>query len=285
MSIVTEKIIIDGTDATALSVSGGIGVSGNVNSGDIISGQTISTTSSISAIVVNPTDAVNTGTIDQVSTELTLFGSGNKVALSTGNSLVFKNDNSNQLTAYSGRHKIDPSEIHGFLQNRTIIKQTCSLQNPNLSLVGVGSGGNMLFYNLGILRKDQVIKGVFFWVDVARASGSHFGLYPQTNPTLVVSTPSNSAIVAGINYIDFSTPYTIPTTQVYFLGTLIGGASGVNGVSLNSNVYLNFGRTASTGALTANTQYSNLLFSTLPSTLSGIAFTTSTSNVFVGIYG
>jgi hypothetical protein len=285
MSIVTKNIIIDSTDASALSISGGMGVSGNINSGNI-NGQTISSTSTISATnVVKGTDGANEGTIDQISTELTLSGTGNKVALASGNRLVFKNDESTQLTAYTGRHKIDPADIHGFIQNKTIIKQTCSLQNPNLLFVGVGSGGNMLFYNLGTLRKGEVVKGLFFWVDVARASGSHFGLYTQKNPTMVASTASNIAISAGMNYIDFSSPYTIPTTQVYFLGTLVGGASGVNGLSLQFHNYYNYGFSASTGALTANTQYSNSLYSSLPSSLSGVAFTTSTANVFVGIYG
>jgi hypothetical protein len=282
MSIVTKNIIIDSTDATALSVSGGMGVSGNINSGNL-TGQTISTSSTISTSNdLKKTDGANEGTIDQVSTELILSSSGNKVALSTGNSLIFKNDNSTQLSAFRGRHKIDPVDIHGFLRNRTIIKQTFSLQNPGLLLVGVG-GGNILSYNLGILRKGQVIQGVFFWVDVARASGSHIGIYSQSNVTLVASTPTNSAIVAGMNYIAFSSPYTIPTTQVYFLSAII--PSGVNGLSMNAHNYFNYGFSAVNGTLRANTQYTNSVYTTLPSTYSGVAMTTSNFNVFVGVYG
>lgn len=270
------------TNITSLSVSGGMGISGNINSGNL-SGQTISTSSTISASNhLKKTDGANEGTIDQISTELTFSSSGNKVALSNGNSLIFKNDNSRQLSAFTGRHKIDPTDIHGFMRTRTIIKQTFSLQNPGLVLVGVG-GGNILSYNLGTLRKGQVIQGVFFWVNAARASGSHIGIYSQSNVTLVASTPSNIAIVEGMNYIAFSSPYTIPTTQVYFLSAII--PSGVLGVSMNAHNYFNYGFSAVTGALRANTQYTNSVYATLPASYAGVAMTTSNFNVFVGVYG
>lgn len=285
ISNIAYSVSIEDTNNN-LSIAGNMIVSGNAIVGSLISSQTISSSSTIYGTFMNPTDSSNEGTIDQVSTELTLFGNGNKVSIATNNSLVFKNDNSVQLSAYTGRHKVDPVDIHSFITNRIILKQTLSLQNAsNLILITVGSGGNIRSYNLGILKKGMVIRGVFFWVNVARASGSQVGIYRQSDVTLVASSQSNLAISAGFNYIPLSAAYTIPATDVYYVSTLIGGASGVNGLSLQTHNYYNYGFTATTGKLTANNQFTTATFSSLPSTFSGVVMSTSEYNVFIGIYG
>jgi len=253
-----------------------LSVSGNLRANRYVSNNLFLSNNSL-----NVNDGLNVGTISQVSTELTLSSSGSSVAIANSNNLIFKNDSTIQTTAYTARHKIDPVDIHGFLQNRTIIKQTCSLQNPNLSTPGVG-GGNILFYNLGTLRKGQVIQGAF--CHISGATTGQLGLYTQTSPSLVASTATSRALASGFNYIAFTSAYTIPTTQVYFLAVLVNGA-GITGVSLNAHNYFNYGFSASTGALRVNTQYTNSTYSTLPSSLSGVAFTASNFNVFVGIYG
>jgi len=250
------------------TVAGTIQTGGNITSTGTITGNTLSIA-----------DGLNLGTITQASTELTLSSTGNRVALADANNLIFKNDSSIQRTAYTGRHKIDPADIHGFIQNRIIIKQTFSLQNPNLTLIAVG-GGNILFYNIGTLRKGQVIKGAFFWSD--SVTTCQVGLYTQTSPTLVASTAVNASVVVGMNYINFSSQYTIPTTQVYFMGTIFSGGQGL---SLNPYSNFNYGFSASTGALTANIQYSSSAYASLPSSLTGVALNTSIYNVLIGIYG
>lgn len=250
-----------------------------LSSGAVQTGGNITSTGTITGNTLSIADGLNLGTITQVSTELTLSSTGNRVALADANNLIFKNDSSMQRTAYTGRHKIDPADIHSFIQNRIIIKQTFSVQNPNLTLVGVG-GGNILFYNLGTLRKGQVIRGAFFWHD--SVTTCHVGLYTQSNPTLVASTATNASTVSGMNYIDFSSQYTIPTTQVYFIAARHGAGQGL---SLNPFGNFNYGFSASTGALTANTQYTSSTYASLPATLAGVGMTTSTYNVLYGIYG
>jgi hypothetical protein len=194
---------------------------------------------------------------------------------------ILMNFNYNSSTSF---YQTNVSYI--FTPSNKILKQTLSLQHAsNLILITVGSGGNILSYNLGILRKGTVIRGVFFWIDASRTSGSHFGIYRQSDVTLMASSQSNLAISVGFNYIPLSSPYTIPATDIYYVSTLIGGASGVNGLSLQQHTYYNYGFSATSSKLTANTQFTSQLYSSLPSTLSGATMNTSLYNVFIGIYG
>jgi len=262
------------------SISNNFFVQGNmIVAGTIQTGGNITSTGTISGNTLSIADGLNLGIITQASTEFTLSSTGNRVAIADSNNLIFKNDSSIQRTAYTGRHKIDPVDIHGFIQNRIIIKQTVSLQNPNLGLVSLGS--NVYLLNIGTLRKGQVIRGVFVWSGVD--TNGLFGLYSQSNGTLVAQSPLMAPVSTGMTYANFSSVYTIPTTQVYYIGVRLPG--GVTLLGLSTNVYLNYGFSAATGILSLNTQLITASYSFLPSSLTGITMAASNTNIFAGVYG
>ena len=264
-SLSSENIIIS---------DGSVRTLGNITSNSIITGNTISIA-----------DSANLGGITQISTQLLLSSTGNKVAIASDN-LLFKNDNSAQLTAYTGHHKVDPIYLHGLMQNRTIIKQTISLQNPSVVWAQVGYSGRLIFINLGNLIKNEVIVGAFFWLN-GSSTTCHIGLYPQVdNAPRVASTATNAAINVGLNYVNFSSPFTVPTTQIYYLGILVNGGSTLQMLSLNLNNFHNYLMPGIvTGRLAATTHLSDQSFASLPSSIQSIVFRPYLYSIFVGVYG
>lgn len=195
-----------------------------------------------------------------------------------------------QNTAYSARHKIDPTHIHANLSGYDIIKQTLSLQNSGISTISIGDS-NLVAFCLGTIQKNTIIRGIFIYTVSAVASGCHFGLYKARTGELVAYTPTNSSVGANmINYINLSTPYTVDETTVYYLGLNI--TSPTNGLSINHSYY-NYGFSGAVTVITSTlcrmTQYTpanSYTSGVLPSTVQGVSsWTASPYNVFCGIYG
>ena len=275
---ITNATTSSNTTSGAIVCSGGMGVSENVNVGGTLS---------VTGNMTNPTtlslmDGLNQGIIDQLSTELTLSSSGNKVAISTGNQLVFKDSSSNtyQLSAYRGREVVDNVHINTLVKNYVVVKQTTTVITTNGTLVSV-SGGNLLFSCLGTLYKGQVIRGCFYYLSAAGTG--NFGLYLSSTGALVANSSLNTSFILGWNYIPFTTAYIVPTTQVYHLCINIP-AAGPSAYSLNTSSYLNYGFSSAPTTLARMLQYSNATYSSLPSSAAGITCTTSSYNIVCGVW-
>lgn len=257
-------------------------VAGTIRSiGNIIS------TGSINGNTISIADNSNLGTITQISSELILSSTGNIVSIESDN-LIFKNDNSVQTIAYTGLESTKNIHHSNYILNKNIIRQTTTILNvPSTTTAIVAFNGRMILYNMGTLAKGEVITGAFIWISTNTTCV--VGLYPQVNPSLVISNITRISISAGINYVDFSSPYTIPTTQVYYLGTIIDG-SGVTAPSTNNtvnhfhNYFIGLPGNVVTGKLMYNTQRSDVSFSNLPSSIQNIIFRPYLYNVFCGIY-
>lgn len=272
------------TTSGAIVCSGGMGVAENSNIGGTLSLTNLSTN------FLNVMDGLNQGTIDQVSTELTFSSSGNRVAIGANNQLLFKtNSTGSQITAYRGRHIIDPVEINAHLRNWIVIKQSLSLQNTDILTLSESQvqGGSVNLTCIGTLVKGQVIRGIFVWLSASQTGGCQFGLYRASSTALVASTPANGNVVSGVNFINLSTPYTVDETTTYYFGTLITGSTTMYVLSTLASSYLSYGLTTnpSTGQLSRYNQYTNSTYTSLPSSLSGVGFTLIQRNNWCGVYG
>lgn len=276
-----HNLIINGTGIVN-TVSGGIGIAGNMHIGG---NNSVSGSVSGTVLATNNqayfADGLNQGYIQQLSTELTLGSSGNKIALAPNNALVFDNSSVSQLSAYSERHTINPIEFHG-MNGWDVVKQTLSLQNLNIITTFAVGGGNIYSYCLGTLFKGSVIRGIFTWVNTTLTNGCHFGLYKARTQALVASTASNIGTdISGFVYFNLSSSYTVDETTVYYVSAL--SVSAVNSLSITHSRY-NYDLATSISSLSRRTQYTNSTYTSLPSSLSGVASTSSNNNVFIGVY-
>ena len=173
MSIAYNTLSVE-NDTT---VVGNVRTSGNIVSGGIITGNTISIA-----------DGANLGTIDQISTELTLSSTGSKIAISSGSTLEFKNDSTSQLSAYTAREIVDDCDIFTSLYNianpsnlRYALSSTFALNQSVPTILSVAV--NTIYAYPIRLIKGQVVNGAaVYFTSVAGTPSIRYGLYNTANP-------------------------------------------------------------------------------------------------------
>jgi hypothetical protein len=225
------------------------------------------------------TDGANIGTIDQISTELTLASSGNRVAIATGNSLDFKNDSTSQLSAYTGREIVNDCDLFTSLWNaanpanlRYALSSTFALNQAIPGTLGVVIN-RMYAYPVRLI-KGQVANGAGFYLSVGGSPQVAYALYSTANPGVRLASTATSTPTTGINLFAFSSAYTVPTTGIYYVclyATSIG--SSLSMIAMAGNAYMNYGLTTmTTGVLNMAAQTSSFTGG-FPADLTGRAMT------------
>jgi hypothetical protein len=265
--------------AKAASVTGNISVSGT------ITGNNITTTNTFRV-----TDGANTGTIDQVSTELTLSSSGNKVAIASGNTLEFKNDGTSQLSAYTANEIVDDCDLFTSLYNianpsnpRYALSSTFAINQAMPTTLSISR--NIIYAYPVRLVKGQVANGAAFYLSVSGSPSITYALYNTANPGSRLAVTSAATPVSGMNLVAFTSSYTVPTTGIYYVclyATSVG--SSLTSIVTPSNTYLNYNlSTMTTGVLNKAAQTISVAGG-FPATLSGLTITISSQISYAIVY-
>lgn len=243
------------TGTGALVVTGGVGIGGALNVGTTLTAPQIeATTNGFYAY-----DGANEGRMYQVGTELTLASSGNKVALATSNTLVFKNDNTTQLSAYTGREVADDADIFTFVNNavspasqRYTLSSTFSMGNitptNNYSVAAI----NRIYFFPIRLIKGQIADGIGFYLTAATAAPStRFCFYSRAGVRIRTPGTTNVAVGTRMEFQAFGTPYIVPETDIYYIGVFVSNLNGgtLNMVATPANTYINYGNTTMTAGI------------------------------------
>jgi len=296
-SVVVKNLIITSTEAStststgAIVCGGGMGIAGNINiTGNIVSGGTIIGNSFSTSNILTLTDGVNSGTIRQLGTELTLSSSGSKIVLANNNSLVFKSDNTVQYTAYTGREIVDDCDTHTYIYNsanpstpKYMLSSTFALNQCTPVLYNT-TATTTYAYPIRLV-KGQVINGAGFDLSASGSPQVGFMLYNTANPAAQLATTSanNNVPTTGMNYLSYSNPYTILNTGIYYTCIYVNSiGGGLSLIATPANSYLNYGQiTMSPGVLNKAAQK----FSGAPgATLSGITMTLESNVGYSVVY-
>jgi len=261
------------------SVSGSISTVGNILGGTI-SGNTVSLR-----------DGANLGTITQVSTELTLSSSGNRVAIANGSVLVFKNDSTTQLSSYTANEIVDDCDIFTSLYNianpsnlRYALSSTFAL-NQSIPTTITISANTIYAYPIRLV-KGQVVNGAaFYFASVSGTPSITYGLYSTANPAARLAVTAATTPTATVQLIAFSSAYTVPTTGIYYVCLFASSiGSGLSMVGMAANSYMNYGRTLSSGGgISFGSQ--NTILSGTSGAITGIAVNADKNRLVLCIYG
>jgi hypothetical protein len=281
-SISACKSLLVETNAT---VSGLIATAGNISSSGRITTGNLSTSN-----VFTLTDGANTGTIDQISTELTLSSSGNRVAIASGNTLEFKNDLTTQLSAYTARELIDDCDVFNLVWNaanpsnlRYALSSTFALNQAVPSTLSVSI--NTIYAYPVRLIKGQVADGAGFYLSVSGSPQIAYALYSTANPGVRLASTASTTATNNMCLIAFSSAYTVPTTGIYYVClycTNVG--SSLSMISLAANIYMSYGLSTMTSGLLDKASQTGSVAGGFPATLSGIGMTLSTRVSYALVY-
>jgi cytoskeletal protein CcmA (bactofilin family) len=245
--VITDTTASTSTSTGALVCSGGIGISGaitvggNITSTGTITGNTVSTPNTFTV-----TDGANTGTIDQVSTELTLSSSGNKVAIASGNTLEFKNDGTRQLSAYTGREIVDDCDLFTSLWNSInpsnliyALSSTFAMNQAVPTTLAVTV--NTIYAYPVRLIKGQVVNGAGFYLNVSGSPQIAYALYSTANPGVRLASTATTTATSGVKLINFTSSYTVPTTGIYYICLYASNiGTSLSMIALASNTYIHY---------------------------------------------
>jgi len=257
-------------------ITGNITTAGNITAGGI-SGNTISVA-----------DGANLGTITQVSTELTLSSSGNRVAIPSGSSLIFKNDSTTQWSAYTARELIDDCEIFTSVYNAAnpsnliyALSSTFAINQAIPTTITI-SANTIYAYPIRLV-KGQVVNGAGFFLAVSGTPSITYGLYSTANPAVRLAVTAATNPTSGL--INFLSAYTVPTSGIYYVCLFASSVgSGVSVVGMAANTYMNYNQsTMTTGVLNKAAQTSSTAGG-LAATLSGLTMTLSTQVAYALVY-
>lgn len=267
-----------------LSLSGITNVTGNISASGNITGGTLTTPNTFTVI-----DGANMGTIDQISTELTLSSSGNRVAIASGNTLEFKNDNTSQYTAYTAREIIDDCALFTFCWNsqnpstlRYALTSTFAInqQVPTTLALSI----NTIYAYPVRLIKGQIANGAGFYLSVSGSPAVTFALYNTSNPGSRLATTASNTPTTGMNLVAFSEAYTVPTTGIYFIcinASSVG--SSLSTIAIANNTYMSYGITTMTSGV-LNKAAQTCTSTGFPTSLSGLSMTLSTQISYAIVY-
>jgi hypothetical protein len=201
-------------------------------------------------------------------------------ASSTGNLVlptVQYNDSTTQITAYRER-ELNDCEILSLESGKNILCSTFNLGNVVASYVG--SSQNVFFYAVKLV-KNQTYKGIGL---IIGTSGSiTVGLYNKgLSPTLLASSVQTSLAGTGMTFIDFQTPYTPTTTDIYYAAYVPVG--NINMLYAPNNPYSNHTYGTTNGTLNLRSQFCTL--TSLPATISASQAMSSQDLIgYVVLYG
>jgi hypothetical protein len=267
-----------------ISLSGITNVTGNISASGSISGGTLTTPNTFTV-----TDGANSGIIDQISTELTLSSSGNRVAIASGNTLEFKNDDTSQYTAYTAREIIDDCALFTFMWNsqnpstlRYALTSTFSINQQVPTTLSLST--NRIYAYPVRLTKGQVANGAGFYLSVSGSPSIIYALYNTSNPGSLLAVTAANTPTTGMNLVAFTSSYTVPTTGIYYIcinASSVG--TSLSTIAIASNTYMSYGITTMTNGV-LNKAAQTCISTGFPTTLNGLAMTLSTQVSYAIVY-
>lgn len=296
--VVNGNTVSTSTTTGAIRCAGEFSISGNTNVGsNVVAGRAISGSTLSASNTLRLFDGVNVGTISQTGTNLTLSSSGNIVAVAENHSLVFENDGTSQITAYTGKEIVDECDVHTYIYNtanpstpKYMLSATFPLNQTAPGGANVTSSANEIFCSPIRLVKGQVVTGAGYYLSASGTPRVGFSLYRTFDSSYVrvAKTATESNIPSnGMNYLDYSTSYTVPVTGIYYTClyvTSTGTSFGFVASAFNSGTnYTNYNINPITGTL-------NLLAIRVvvsggpPITMTGLIFTSSTRPAYSVVY-
>jgi hypothetical protein len=262
-----------GTNVGSLQVNGGAGIEKNVNVGGSLA----------------VWDVLNSGTVQQTGTTIGFSSGDGSSPMPSATSALFS-------SAPTFGTTMSNADLHTHIYNyanqstqKTILAQTFSVTSAYLQVTNVYIGaGYPIFYAIH-LQKDQVIKGLLFFF-VAMASDNCYGaIYAKGYQPMRLAYTGNTplSVVQGFNYLPLETHWTVPATDIYYIGQLVTrGTPYILCVGSNSFLHYSTGNPA-TATLSKTTQYYGSGTTTsLPSQITSTpGLTASNFLCYSGVYG
>jgi hypothetical protein len=259
------------TTSGSLQNNGGLGVEKNVNVGG----------------TVTVWDVLNSGTVQQTGTTMT-FSSGDGSGTTPSATTALFSPSSSFPASMSN------ADFHTFIYNLynpssqiTILSQTFSITSSH-SLTGTGAayvGSGYPFFKPIYLKQGQVVKGVVFsCLNTGGVTGYRAGIYGKGFLPIRLAQTNLFNLALGFNYIPLQTPWTVPSTDVYYLCDFLATTNSFT-ICINSNPYLAYSTAGpASGTLSKASQY-YARASSLPSQIPNVAMTISSFFVYGAVYG
>lgn len=280
-----SSIISNIVSSGGSSISNALIATGNIVVSGTITGNALTTTNTFTV-----TDGANMGTIDQISTELTLASSGNKVAIGSGNTLEFKNDGTSQLSAYTANEIVDDCDLFTSLYNianptnlRYALASTYAMNQVIPTTLSLTT--NKIYAYPVRLIKGQVVNGAGFYLSVSGSPSITYALYNTANPASRLALTSAVTPTSGMNLTAFTSPYTIPTTGIYYIclyATSVG--TSLSAIVTATNTYLNYNLSTMTSGVLNKAAQTISVAGGFPTTLSGLTITISSQIAYAIVY-
>jgi hypothetical protein len=190
---------------------------------------------------------------------------------------------------------INNADLHTYIYNeayyfspKTILAQTFSI---HLQTTTVNMNVGYPYFTTIYLQKDQVVKGVIHICTTTGGKSNYYcgAIYGKGYQPMRLAYTGDTplSLIQGFNYIPFQTSWTVPTTDIYYIGWLMRGTFGTT-MGIYPNNYMEY----STGAPPSSTlcktfhYYGSGTTTLLPSQItSAPGLTTFPSLIYAGLYG
>jgi hypothetical protein len=260
-----------GTNVGSLQVNGGAGIEKNVNVGGSVS----------------VWDMLNTGTVQQTGTTIGFSSGDGSSPMPSATSALFSSASTFGTT-------MSNADLHTHIYNyanpssqKTILAQTFSVtsswQVGNIDMT-VGYPHFCAIY----LQKDQIVKGIVYFSTQARTNHFYGAIYQKGYQPFRLAYTGNTPynLIAGFNYIPLETSWTVPSTDIYYIGFLSTGITGFTLFVSNGFLQYSTGAPATATLGKATLYYGSGTTTSLPTQITTTpGLTVSDYLVYFGVYG
>lgn len=260
------------TNSGSLQTNGAIGVDKNVN----VEG------------TIQMWDILNSGSVTQSSTSLQFLSGNSSTPTPTSTKELF-GIRTAPPTSFSN------ADLQTHIYNnanpstpKNILTQTFSITSSFGLVDNISITPGYPLFSAIYLKKDQVIKGVVhICSSIGGVSNYYAGIYGKgSQPMRLAHTGSTArSLNQGFNYIDFETVWTVPTSDVYYIGHLTVGSNPTT-LCVNANSNLSYSMPGpESGTLRKATQwYGSGNTTSLPTQVPNVGMNESPYLVYVAVY-
>jgi len=126
------------------------------------------------------------------------------------------------------------------------------------------------YFTAVYLIAGQVLNKYNFYCQAASAGQTYVGLYTSSGLISGTSVSNSSGFGStGLNSFSLASPYTVPTTGVYWVGLIVGGACSVSANAYNTAAGVNWPTSTNPSGTLTGVRFGTQSQSTLPATISG----------------
>ena len=129
---------------------------------------------------------------------------------------------------------------------------------------------SLCYFSAVYLIAGQVLHSYNYYVQTVGAGQSYIGLYNSSG--LISGTSVSNATgfsTLGLATFTLGTPYTVPTTGIYWVATIAQGAPTLSANAYNTASGVNWPTVSNPSGTLTGVRFGNQTQSTLPSTISG----------------